>query len=88
MDEQDEPRLGLGDPTGGPAKLGARPKSDRAEPYRVLARKYRPSDFTGLVGQEALVRTLRNAFASGRIAHAFMLTGVGGGGNKSTPRQF
>ena len=41
----------------------------------MLARKYRPQDFTGLIGQEALVRTLRNAFAAGRIAHAFMLTG-------------
>jgi DNA polymerase-3 subunit gamma/tau len=57
-----------------------------AEPYRVLARKYRPSDFTGLIGQEALVRTLSNAFASGRIAHAFMLTGVRGVGKTTTAR--
>ena len=56
------------------------------EPYRVLARKYRPSDFTGLIGQEALVRTLSNAFASGRIAHAFMLTGVRGVGKTTTTR--
>jgi DNA polymerase-3 subunit gamma/tau len=56
------------------------------EPYRVLARKYRPSDFTGLIGQEALVRTLSNAFASGRIAHAFMLTGVRGVGKTTTAR--
>jgi len=61
--------------------LGAPP-----EPYRVLARKYRPSDFTGLIGQEALVRTLSNAFASGRIAHAFMLTGVRGVGKTTTAR--
>ena len=61
--------------------LGAQP-----EPYRVLARKYRPSDFTGLIGQEALVRTLSNAFASGRIAHAFMLTGVRGVGKTTTAR--
>ena len=54
--------------------------------YRVLARKYRPSDFTGLVGQEALVRTLSNAFATGRIAHAFMLTGVRGVGKTTTAR--
>ncbi len=54
--------------------------------YRVLARKYRPSDFTGLIGQEALVRTLSNAFASGRIAHAFMLTGVRGVGKTTTAR--
>src|SRR6202044_1588141 len=57
-----------------------------AEPYRVLARKYRPSDFTGLIGQEAMVRTLTNAFASGRIAHAFMLTGVRGVGKTTTAR--
>ena len=57
-----------------------------AEPYRVLARKYRPSDFTGLIGQEALVRTLSNAFSTGRIAHAFMLTGVRGVGKTTTAR--
>src|SRR6202041_3960218 len=56
------------------------------EPYRVLARKYRPSDFTGLIGQEALVRTLSNAFAFHRIAHAFMLTGVRGVGKTTTAR--
>src|ERR1700730_2363011 len=55
-----------------------------ALPYRVLARKYRPVDFTTLIGQEAMVRTLRNAIATGRIAHAFMLTGVRGVG-KTTP---
>jgi DNA polymerase-3 subunit gamma/tau len=55
-------------------------------PYLVLARKYRPSDFTGLIGQEALVRTLSNAFATGRIAHAFMLTGVRGVGKTTTAR--
>jgi len=61
--------------------LGEAPK-----PYLVLARKYRPSDFTGLIGQEALVRTLSNAFATGRIAHAFMLTGVRGVGKTTTAR--
>jgi DNA polymerase-3 subunit gamma/tau len=55
-------------------------------PYRVLARKYRPSDFTQLIGQEALVRTLTNAFRSGRLAHAFMLTGVRGVGKTTTAR--
>src|SRR5205085_8489198 len=50
------------------------------------ARKYRPVDFTALVGQEAMVRTLRNAIASGRIAHAFMLTGVRGVGKTTTAR--
>ena len=59
--------------------LGEEPK-----PYLVLARKYRPSDFTGLIGQEALVRTLTNAIASGRIAQAFMLTGVRGVGKTTT----
>ena len=81
MEEQDEPRLGLDNPAPGGPSSAARP-----EPYRVLARKYRPSDFTGLIGQEALVRTLRNAFASGRIAHAFMLTGVRGVGKTTTAR--
>jgi DNA polymerase-3 subunit gamma/tau len=58
----------------------------KSEAYRVLARKYRPSDFTGLIGQEALVRTLSNAFVTGRIAHAFMLTGVRGVGKTTTAR--
>jgi DNA polymerase-3 subunit gamma/tau len=52
----------------------------------VLARKYRPSDFAGLIGQEALVRTLTNAIAQGRLAHAFMLTGVRGVGKTTTAR--
>ncbi len=56
------------------------------QPYRVLARKYRPSTFSELVGQDALVRTLRNAFASNRVAHAFMLTGVRGVGKTTTAR--
>jgi DNA polymerase-3 subunit gamma/tau len=64
----------------------ATPGSDPATPYRVLARKYRPVDFTTLVGQEAMVRTLRNAIATGRIAHAFMLTGVRGVGKTTTAR--
>ncbi|QUD86372.1 DNA polymerase III subunit gamma/tau [Phenylobacterium montanum] len=54
--------------------------------YQVLARKYRPRKFEDLIGQEAMVRTLRNAFASGRIAHAFMLTGVRGVGKTTTAR--
>src|SRR5450631_1351221 len=57
-----------------------------ALPYRVLARKYRPVDFTTLIGQEAMVRTLRNAIATGRIAHAVMLTGVRGVGKTTTAR--
>ena len=54
--------------------------------YRVLARKYRPADFAGLIGQEALVRTLTNALAGGRLAHAFILTGVRGVGKTTTAR--
>jgi DNA polymerase-3 subunit gamma/tau len=54
--------------------------------YTVLARKYRPRRFEDLVGQEAMVRTLKNAFSSGRIAHAFMLTGVRGVGKTTTAR--
>ncbi|MBM3531534.1 MAG: DNA polymerase III subunit gamma/tau [Alphaproteobacteria bacterium] len=57
-----------------------------AQPYRVLARKYRPATFAEMIGQEALVRTLSNAFSSGRIAHAFMLTGVRGVGKTTTAR--
>ncbi len=56
------------------------------ENYTVLARKYRPRTFEDLIGQEAMVRTLRNAFATGRIAHAFMLTGVRGVGKTTTAR--
>src|SRR3954447_23981488 len=77
MDEG-ETSLGLG------LEEPAQPKG--ADAYRVLARKYRPQDFTGLIGQDALVRTLSNAFASGRIAHAFMLTGVRGVGKTTTAR--
>ncbi|MCE9521518.1 MAG: DNA polymerase III subunit gamma/tau [Alphaproteobacteria bacterium] len=72
----DEPNLGLG--------AGAA-KSEGA--YRVLARKYRPQTFEdAFIGQAAMVRTLANAFASGRIAHAFMLTGVRGIGKTTTAR--
>ncbi len=54
--------------------------------YRVLARKYRPQNFDDLLGQEAMVRMLTNAFAAGRIAHAFLLTGVRGVGKTTTAR--
>jgi DNA polymerase-3 subunit gamma/tau len=60
--------------------------NDSANAYRVLARKYRPSTFAELIGQEAMVRTLSNAFATGRIAHAFILTGVRGVGKTTTAR--
>jgi DNA polymerase III subunit gamma/tau len=60
--------------------------SDPQIPYRVLARKYRPSTFDELVGQEALVRTLANAIDRKRLAHAFILTGVRGIGKTTTAR--
>lgn len=55
-------------------------------PYRVLARKYRPRNFDDLTGHDVMVRTLRNAFASGRIAHAYILTGAHGVGKTTTAR--
>jgi DNA polymerase-3 subunit gamma/tau len=62
------------------------PSAPPAQPYVVLARKYRPLSFTGLIGQDAMVRTLRNAFRSGRIPHAFILTGIRGVGKTTTAR--
>lgn len=72
----------------GPNLFGDEPEQEapKAAAYRVLARKYRPTTFDDLIGQEALVRTLRNAFALNRIAHAFMLTGVRGVGKTTTAR--
>ena len=57
-----------------------------ASAYRVLARKYRPDNLDGLIGQDALVKTLQNAITHGRLAHAFVLTGVRGVGKTSTAR--
>ena len=57
-----------------------------AETYQVLARKYRPTTFEDLIGQEAVVRTLTNAIGSGRLAQAYMLTGVRGTGKTTTAR--
>jgi DNA polymerase-3 subunit gamma/tau len=57
-----------------------------ARPYRVLARKYRPSSFDDLIGQEAMVRTVSNAFETGRIPQAWILTGVRGVGKTTTAR--
>ncbi|MGY3389501.1 DNA polymerase-3 subunit gamma/tau [Bradyrhizobium sp. USDA 3311] len=70
---------------------GAPPNSDSASqggnaPYRVLARKYRPSSFDDLIGQEAVVRTVSNAFETGRIPQAWILTGVRGVGKTTTAR--
>ncbi len=60
--------------------------SDAATPYQVLARKYRPESFADLIGQDAMVRTLRNAFAADRIHHAFVMTGIRGTGKTTTAR--
>ena len=61
--------------------------TDSSSPaYRVLARKYRPETFADLVGQDAMVRTLKNAFETGRIAQAFIMTGIRGTGKTTTAR--
>jgi DNA polymerase-3 subunit gamma/tau len=66
---------------------GAAPEVVAAgKPYRVLARKYRPSSFDDLIGQEAMVRTVSNAFETGRIPQAWILTGVRGVGKTTTAR--
>jgi DNA polymerase III subunit gamma/tau len=68
--------------------LGAEPSPPAATttPYRVLARKYRPASFDDLIGQEAVVRTVSNAFETGRIPQAWILTGVRGVGKTTTAR--
>jgi DNA polymerase III subunit gamma/tau len=77
----------FGDPEPPPAPPPARPvTATAAGAYLVLARKYRPQRFEDMIGQEAMVQTLANAFASGRIAHAYMLTGVRGVGKTTTAR--
>lgn len=65
---------------------GTSAQSDGKDAYRVLARKYRPQTFEDLVGQEPMVQTLENAFDIGRIAQAWMLTGVRGVGKTTTAR--
>jgi len=72
VDESSSPNL-FGDDTTGPG-------------YVVLARKYRPRTFADLIGQEAMVRTIANSFALGRVPHAYMLTGVRGVGKTTTAR--
>ena len=76
----------FGDPAPAPRPAPVPPVAAATGPYRVLARKYRPTTFDDLIGQEALVRTLRNAFAQGRVHHAFLLTGVRGVGKTTTAR--
>ena len=66
--------------------LGEPAQPAKAEAYRVLARKYRPQNFSELIGQDAMVTTLGNAIKRGRLAHAFLLTGVRGVGKTSTAR--
>jgi DNA polymerase-3 subunit gamma/tau len=73
----------FGDPSPPPAVATAEAP---AGAYRVLARKYRPTNFDALIGQDALVTILRRAFSLGRVAHAFMLTGVRGVGKTTTAR--
>ncbi len=81
LEERDDKTFSM---FGDPEPVAAPVKDGGA--YQVLARKYRPRTFEDLIGQEAMVRTLRNAFSSGRIAHAFMLTGVRGVGKTTTAR--
>jgi DNA polymerase-3 subunit gamma/tau len=78
MEDAESPGLGLDLPEAA-APAGT-------SPYRVLARKYRPQTFDELIGQDAMVKTLANAIERGRIAHAFLLTGVRGVGKTSTAR--
>ena len=74
-DDPNAPGLGLATP-------------ERAPHYRVLARKYRPASFDDLIGQDAMVRTISNAFETGRIPQAWILTGVRGVGKTTTARIF
>jgi len=73
-------------PQPAPAATVTQSAQQSDETYRVLARKYRPQTFDELIGQDAMVKTLGNAIARGRIAHAFLLTGVRGVGKTSTAR--
>src|SRR6476661_499503 len=77
-DDLAETSFGLG--------LDEPPQMSESSAYRVLARKYRPQRFSELIGQDAMVKTLANAIERGRIAHAFLLTGVRGVGKTSTAR--
>jgi DNA polymerase III subunit gamma/tau len=82
----DDPAAGTTHDSDGPSLFGDADAGAAGTPYRVLARKYRPAKLDDLIGQDALVRTLANAFASGRVAHAFVLTGVRGVGKTTTAR--
>lgn len=69
-----------------PPPAAAPAPAPSGQPYRVLARKYRPQTFAELIGQDAMVQTLGNAIKRGRLAHAFLMTGVRGVGKTSTAR--
>src|SRR3954467_9470584 len=82
-DKAAKPNPGPSDPQQAGLGLGV---NAPAASYRVLARKYRPSTFDDLIGQEAMVRTISNAFETGRIPQAWILTGVRGVGKTTTAR--
>src|SRR3954466_253022 len=82
-DKAAKPNPGPSDPQQAGLGLGV---NAPAASYRVLARKYRPSNFDDLIGQEAMVRTISNAFETGRIPQAWILTGVRGVGKTTTAR--
>ena len=86
MPDSDLPGLSAGDQPGLEKGLGLADTGGGASGYRVLARKYRPSNFNDLIGQEAMVRTVSNAFEAGRIPQAWILTGVRGVGKTTTAR--
>ncbi len=73
-------------PAETPAPAAAAAPASSTQPYRVLARKYRPQTFSELIGQDAMVQTLANAIKRDRLAHAFLMTGVRGVGKTSTAR--
>jgi DNA polymerase-3 subunit gamma/tau len=85
-DVEDQKKSAPKRPAKGKAEASASAAQAGPESHVALARKYRPKIFAELIGQEAMVRTLRNAFASGRIAQAYMLTGVRGVGKTTTAR--
>src|SRR4029077_7913124 len=91
----ERPMTDAGNPAGLPSDqdahqsgfdLGGGTPPTPGTPYRVLARKYRPASFDDLIGQEAVVRTVSNAFETGRIPQAWILTGVRGVGKTTTAR--
>jgi DNA polymerase III subunit gamma/tau len=94
MSESDTPAITTRDPDMPEDALGLglgldepqQPKVETGAAYRVLARKYRPQTFGELIGQDAMVQTLGNAIKRGRLAHAFLMTGVRGVGKTSTAR--